>query len=33
MKIAQGHLNKKFHIKKLLMNLLVIKRELQIFNV
>jgi hypothetical protein len=27
MKIAQGHLRKKFHMKKLLMNLLVIKRK------
>jgi hypothetical protein len=33
MKIAQGHLNKKFHMKKLLMNMLVIKREKQIFKV
>jgi hypothetical protein len=33
MKIAQGHLNKKIHMKKLSMNLLIIKREKQIFKV
>jgi hypothetical protein len=33
MKIAQEHINKKFHMKKLSMNLLVIKREKQIFKV
>jgi hypothetical protein len=33
MKITQGHLNKKLHMKKLSINLLVIKREKQIFNV
>jgi hypothetical protein len=27
MKIVKGHLNKKFHMKKILMNLPVIKRE------
>jgi hypothetical protein len=33
MKIAQGHLNKKFRMKKLLTNLPVVKGEKQMFKV
>jgi hypothetical protein len=33
MKIAQGHLNKKFQVRKLSTDLLFVKRELQIFKV
>jgi hypothetical protein len=33
MKMAQGHLNKKFYMKKFSVNLPIIEREMQIFTV